>query len=112
MSDRLENSYNCCRHAVQELDRLLADKPGGIDEDMTDVTMCVVKLRDALIDARRGGHDVERELTRVNAVLSLVVGSHYTLVGLRWKRIEKARDELRALLEQYEQLNAQSDARA
>jgi hypothetical protein len=106
MSDRLEHAYGCCRHAVEELDRLLADKRSRIDEELTDATTCVVKLRDALIDAQRGGHDVERELTRVNAVLSLVVGSHYTLVGLRWQRIEKARDELRALLEQYQQLRA------
>jgi len=110
MSDPLEHAYGCCRHAVKEMDRLLADKRSRIDEELTEATTCVVRLRDALIDAQREHHDIERELTRVNAVLSLMVGSHYTLVGLRWKRIEKARDELRALLEQYQQLKVRENA--
>jgi hypothetical protein len=88
------------------MDRLLADRGSDIDEELAGATTCVVRLRDALIVAQRDHHDVDRELTRANAVLSLMVGSHYTLIGLRWKRIEKARDELRALLEQYQQLKA------
>lgn len=101
MTGRIRRAHECLRHAVAQLDALLADRGRGIDEELTQATACVVRLRDALIDAQREGADAGADLRQVNAVLSLLVGSHYTLVGLRWQRMEKARDELRALLRRY-----------
>ena len=90
-----------CRDVVALLDRLLAEKPKNVDEPLLEATECVVRLRDGYIGQLRSGDADARAahcLERTNAVLSQVVGSHYTLVGLRWKRIEQARDELKALL--------------
>jgi hypothetical protein len=99
MSDLTEDG---CSDVVALLDRILAGKPKNVDEPLLEATECVVRLRDGYIAALRGGNADARIahcLERTNAVLSQMVGSHYTLVGLRWKRIEHARDALKALLD-------------
>jgi hypothetical protein len=87
-----------CEESVDALDALLVEKPDNIDEAMIQATQCVVRLRDRCIERCRAGDAKAGErLREVNSVLSLVIGSHYTLIGLRWKRIEKAREALKAL---------------
>lgn len=90
-----------CRTVVDRLDAILREKSDCADETLADATSCVAALRDHLVMQRRERpHDaaVEARLRRVNSVLSLVVGSHYTLIGLRWQRITRARDEIAELL--------------
>jgi hypothetical protein len=68
---------------------------------MVAAVRCLVRLRDALINERRAGKGTpghEERLRRVNAVLSMVVGGEYPLVGVRKERIKNARNEVEELL--------------
>jgi hypothetical protein len=90
-----------CRTALHALDRALEDRPDRVYDDMVAAVRCLVRLRDALVNERRAGKGTpehEERLRRVNAVLSMVVGGEYPLVGVRKERIKKARDEVEALL--------------
>lgn len=90
-----------CRTALQALDRAVDDRPDQVYEDMVAAVRALVRLRDSLITERRAGRGTpehEERLRRVNAVLSMVVGGEYPLVGVRKERITKARDEVAELL--------------
>jgi hypothetical protein len=85
------------------LERVLDERPEKVHADLVAVSRGVVALRDALIAARAesttGGLPVER-LPEVNAILSMVTGAEFPLVGVRWQRMKKAEEQLRALLEE------------
>ena|SRR5690242_6880748 len=91
-----------CRKAVDSLEQALEHRPDRVYEDMADAVRCLVRFRDALIERQRerkadpGARD---RLRRVNAILSIVVGGEYPLVGVREKRIKQAHDELAQLLQ-------------
>ncbi|WP_448192578.1 hypothetical protein [Azospirillum sp. sgz301742] len=98
------NPGNDCGDALSVLDRILAAPPEDTQvqetyDAMAEASRCLVRLRDGLIARRRAGEEVSRRLDHVNAVLSVTFGGEYPLVGVRRKRIEKARDLLRRLLE-------------
>jgi hypothetical protein len=91
-----------CHAAVEALCRVLDERPAEEHEYLLEAVRCLVRLRDRLIEQRRSGHpspDLQDRLDRANAILSVVVGGQYPLVGVRWERVSHARDELRALLE-------------
>ncbi len=90
-----------CRAAVATLDRVLEERPDKIHDEIVDAVGCVVRLRDNLIEQRRAGDTSRRlqdQLDHANAVLSVMAGGVYPLVGVRWQRVEQARDELKRLL--------------
>jgi len=87
-----------CREAVDALDRATRDRPDQIYDDLVEAVQCLVRLRDGLIERRRRGEAVRDLLDRANAVLSVVTGGEYPLMGVRRERIEKARDALESLL--------------
>lgn len=93
-----------CDEALATLDRLLAMPaeempPVQVYNGMAEVSRCLVRLRDALIDRRRAGDAQAAErLEHVNRALSIAFGAEYPLVGVRRQRIEATRDQLRTLL--------------
>lgn len=88
--------------ALAGLDRALDDRPDRIYGDLSQAVRCLVRLRDALIAARRrdGKTAGDDRLERLNAILSVVSGGEYPLQGVRRDRIAKAREELAKLLAQ------------
>jgi hypothetical protein len=95
-----------CRKAVKALERALDDRPDRIYEDMAEAVRCLVRFRDELIEQRRaepGNPRARDRLGRVNAILSVVVGGEYPLIGIREDRVRQARDELAKLLETVDQ---------
>jgi hypothetical protein len=94
-----------CREAVKTLDYLLRNHPAEMAEELSDAVGCVVALRDSMIDHRhRAGQTAERDarLQKVNAAISAIVAGEFPLMGVRWKRIEAARDLLKAILAEEE----------
>lgn len=87
-----------CETAVAALDHVLAEHPDKINDELNEAARCLVRTRDGLIDQRRQGEDVQAQLDQINAILSVVVGSEYPLVGVRWQQVQAARDGLAALL--------------
>ncbi|HET6466774.1 MAG TPA: hypothetical protein VFG43_00195 [Geminicoccaceae bacterium] len=91
-----------CHAAVAALDRVIDERPAEEHEYLVEAVRCLNRLRDRMIERRRAG-DTSRHLRdrldRINAILSVVVGGQYPLVGVRWERVQHARDTLRQLLE-------------
>ncbi len=57
----------------------------------------LVQMRNDLIEAQRAGQDVSEWLPPINGILSTLFGTEYPVGGLKVKRIEEAREALRAL---------------
>jgi hypothetical protein len=92
---------SACRKALDALEHALEDRPDRLYEDMATTVRCLVGLRGTLIAERQkapGDLVVRDRLDRVNAILSVVVGGEYPLVGVRENRIRQAREELDQLL--------------
>lgn len=92
-----------CGDALGAFDRILSAPPDDTPakeayDAMAEASRCLVRMRNGLIARRRAGEGVSPRLDHVNAVLSVTFGGEYPLVGVRRKRIEKARDLLRGLL--------------
>ena len=84
--------------ALRSLELLLEERPSVVHDAIEQATRHTVAVRDALIAARRDGENGHDDaLRRVNALLSLIVAAEFPLVGVRWKRIESARDALAKL---------------
>ena len=85
------------------LDRVVKESPERIAGELPEAVRTLVWLRDRLIDLRRadpGSPEVESRLGRTNAILSVVTGGEYPLVGVRRQRIVEARDALAELAEE------------
>jgi hypothetical protein len=90
-----------CRDAVAKLDYLLRNHPADTSDELTEAVRCAVAVRDRMIERRRLGAQDPAEserLRQVNAVISAIVAGEFPLMGIRWKRIEGARDLLRNIL--------------
>ena len=87
-----------CRAAIAAIDRALDDRPDKVYGDLADVVRALVQLRDHLVATQGQGANIER-LVRCNTVLSLVIGAEYPLGGVRRDRIQQARDQLTALIQ-------------
>lgn len=94
-----------CRDAVGRLDYLLRNHPAETADDLTGAVRCAVRLRDMMIERRRQGRGdagQDARLRQVNAVISAIVAGEFPLMGIRWKRIEGARDLLREVMAEEE----------
>ena len=101
-------SGNHCADALSVLDGLLARPaedlpPDQVYNTLVEASRCLVKLRDRLIARQRSGETgVAAALEHVNTALSVTYGAEFPLVGIRRKRVESTRDQLRTLLEDVE----------
>ncbi|WP_431271816.1 hypothetical protein [Dankookia sp. P2] len=84
--------------ALRRLDRLLAERPHEVHEDLSEAVRGIVCIRDDLIQRVRADGDGKDQLDRVNQLVSIAVGAEFPVTGLHWERVEKTRDGLRALL--------------
>ena len=89
------------RDALEILDLILSKKPKKDDMNLSRATECLTCLREVLIQRQRmaGATSKSREdLAELNAVLSVVLGSHFPLGETPWDELEKARDWLAGLV--------------
>jgi hypothetical protein len=98
MSVQAQRSGSRCQaDALSAIDKVLEDQTDSIDHALVPAIQCLVRLRDETIAAVRASDaDAadQKRLHDVNAALSLLVGTHYPLVGIKWNRLKKARDAL------------------
>jgi len=98
MSDTSASS-SAGQKALAALERALAHKPRRVGEAFTETTEHLCRMRDLLIAERRALGGDDRRLERLNAVISSALAGHFPLGDTPWPEVEKARDELRALVE-------------
>ena len=101
-----DNVHGHCREAVARLDYLLRNHPAETADELTDAVRCAVDLRDKMIERRRAQgapNDAQnRRLRQVNSIISAIVAGEFPLMGIRWQRIEGARDLLKQVLAEEE----------
>lgn len=85
--------------ALQAIDKLLRDKPEKVGNDFSEATRLLCAWRDRLIEHRREtqAEGDRRDLERVNAAISVIVGGQFPLGSVPWPKIERVRDDLAAL---------------
>jgi hypothetical protein len=88
------------RPALEALDKLLAERPDHDTHDFSEATRRLTRLREALL-REWGGPPEEaarrRRLARLNAVISVVYGTHYPIGSPKWEHLQRARDDFAAL---------------
>ncbi len=99
-----EGAPNEGRASLDALDKVIADKPHKVGPDFSAATRHLCAFRDALIAQFRAAgdeatHPVRERLGRVNAVISTVLAGHFPLGPIPWAEIEKAREQLREVVE-------------
>ena len=86
-----------CQEAVAKLDYLLRNHPAETAEELTDAVRCTVSLRDQMIERRRGRArpctGPKTAAGQFNYQRDRRLGE-FPLMGIRWQRIEGARDLL------------------
>jgi hypothetical protein len=101
-----QDTLGHCREAVAKLDCLLRNHPAETAEELTDAVRCTVALRNSMIERRcaPGGRTdgQDRRLQQVNSIISAIVAGEFPLMGIRWQRIEGARDLLKQVLAEEE----------
>lgn len=88
------------RKALDALDRALQHKPKRDGEAFSATTEHLCRMRDLIIAERRTGAGDDDSLERLNAVISSTLAGHFPLGNTPWPEVERAREELRALLAQ------------
>ena len=91
------SATRCGADALSAIDRVLGEPPDAIDQALIPAIQCLVRWRDETIAAVRANEvdaEARKRLRDVNAALSLLVGTHYPLVGIKWNRLKNARDAL------------------
>lgn len=83
--------------AAAAYDHVLAGKPTLSHQALAEATQAIVRLRDALIARGREAGAPPEDLPAVNALLSLAYGAQMPVAGVRWDRMEKTREAVRAL---------------
>lgn len=85
---------------LAHLDKLLADRPHRIGHDFSEATRCLTALREQVVEKLRAGDtspETTGRLARLNAVLSVVVGTHYPVGAPKWPHLQRARDSFAEL---------------
>ena len=87
--------------ALAAVDKLLADRPKRVGHDFSEATQRLTAYRAALLAGWGGPPSApadRQRLSRLNAVISVVYGTHYPIGSPKWKPLEGARDELAAVV--------------
>ena len=92
------------RASLDALDKVVAGKPHKIGHDFSAATRHLCAFRDTLIGQFRAAgdeetHQVRERLARVNAVISTVLAGHFPRGPIPWAEIEKAREQLRDVVD-------------
>ena len=87
------------REALQAIDKLLRDRPEKVGHDFSEATRLLCAWRDRLIEEWRKTQETSsrRDLERVNAAISVIVGGQFPLGGVPWPEIEAVRHNLETL---------------
>ena len=94
--------------ALAALDNLLADRPNRAGHDFSEATKRLTGYREALLAFWGGPPSAPADralLSRVNAVISVVYGTHYPIGSPKWDSLQGARDELAVIVRDHEALN-------
>jgi formate dehydrogenase major subunit len=86
---------------LARIDKLLADRPSRVTHDFSAATTCLTEYRERVIRRLRekgSPPDGRERLARLNAVLSVVVGTHYPVGSPKWEHLEKARHSFAGLI--------------
>ena len=86
------------REALETYERLLAERPDEVHQPLSEAARTVFRLRDALVARRRAGEgsqDSSQRLDDANALASLAFSCQFPIAGVKWSRMEMARDALR-----------------
>jgi len=90
--------------ALRMLDRVLAQKPEKNGHDFCATIRCLTGLREALLTERRAGAPGSvsgDQLSRLNAVISAVLGGEFPIGRVPWEQVEAARRSYAALLDEW-----------
>lgn len=81
---------------LEAIDKVLADRPHKIGHDFSEVTRRLTAWREEFIAQWRQsqGEGDRRNLERVNAAISVVIGCQFPLDKVRWQEIEDVRKDL------------------
>ena len=82
------------------LDQLLADQPARVMQHFSDALQRLTAYRERLIAEVRdtqGGSAGAHRLSRLNAVISVVYSTQFSVGAPRWLALQQARTELAAL---------------
>ena len=85
---------------LARLDKLLSDRPHRIGHDFSEATRCLTALREQIVGHLRAGNappGAAERLARLNAVLSVLVGTHYPVGAPKWPHLQRARDSFAEL---------------
>jgi len=89
------------QEVLQQIDKLLADKPDRIGHDFSAATIALCTYRRAIFDRIGNGTPSQQEtdrLNQLNSVISVVYATHYPIGGPKWEPLEKAREAFAALI--------------
>lgn len=93
-----------CQHAIDLLQTSLEQKPSELKEEVDQAERTVVQLRNRLIDMLRQDStstDAQQRrsaLNDINAALSLIVGTEYSVGGIHRNHLEQAQRLLEPLV--------------
>ncbi len=95
------------RKALRHFARVLEQKPGKDDLELSYLTQCLAPFRQELIERNKDGarsHEARECLMHLNAIVSVVMGMHFPIGQPPWGEFEKAQDWLKTLVERVEGL--------
>jgi hypothetical protein len=86
--------------ALAAIDRLLVERPEKVGHDFSEATRRLVALREHCVSRWRETQSEadRRNLERVNAAISVIVGGQFPLGSVPWPTIGKVRDDLSDLV--------------
>ncbi len=85
------------REALAALDAALAQRPRKDHASLSRATTCLCAFRDDLIAEGRGGRP-SPDVTRLNAIISVVLAGHFPLGSVPWDELVLARGWLADLV--------------
>lgn len=97
------------RKAIMHLDRVLEQRPKKDDHELSFATQCLAAFREDLVKAAHcdEAKPQDREcLSRLNAIISVVMGMHFPLGNAPWDEFEKALGWLKDLVDEVEPVAA------
>lgn len=93
------------RTALKHFARILEQKPLRDDHELSRAALCLSRFREELIGVQRGAgaslKDRER-LSRLNAIISVVMGLHFPLDNPPWEEFGRADAWMKDLVEEIE----------